>query len=736
MNETYNPGLPDRKIMGAILPWISKEIVEDIYGKVPWSHWGTLSVSRTHLGKDDSMVVPTRVAAQFKGTARWDQKLRSMLLIPNGQVKNFLVACRTYWGQAGNKNVSICVRGSKAHQGGGVWYLYYALWLSTKSKKVDIACYDYAETPGVEDLEWDGKQIRIERTAAPYDGTGIGYDGVIDDAYLPGSGIVAKRDYVAQAYSIKEKTGSFLHATEGRYFSETPEPGTRYCECMVCRVCSDVSTSYDEYVYLRRICTVLGHDSKCLSDPAQHDLVVKGETLREILSQPTFRVSPGVIARSVLAVASEIPLKVMSNNIVALNPTGPLGLSFAHGIGALRPQQDYEVCERLRGKRVLFVGVLPDVLGSTELAQTNVKAAYHSPYDAVFASGVEAVRVNTAASVIYIPVKPEDFHEEDWRSTGYRWKAFYEYSYIPAEVLGAPSVSGSLKCKGLPYPSKDPNSLQILTHPVHKMLEATKSSVLFQNFHCSRTDGLIQIDSDFPLSHVYENQPIVKCERGLMEAPRLRTYDLRHGYYEGSDTHLFDPDQVQCFVEIRSGKMIWDFIYPDTWHHLIRTSPDTLRQLSKTHGYVGISDFPGNPFSSFVPPTWGEEEVAQVYKVLKPIREPWGWRCPTLDFSRMDKFVAGVYGYESDDPILKWFKSNLGWLKHFTFDKKNKGYQIVGLNDWSKFFNSYHTTSLSFVLAVKKGFSLSADGPYDASIDIRNYTRTGQPRKKKAGKKN
>jgi len=256
-----------------------------------------------------------------------------------------------------------------------------------------------------------------------------------------------------------------------------------------------------------------------------------------------------------------------------------------------------------------------------------------------------------------------------------------------------------------------------------------------RNFHCSRVGGLSQIVSDFLLSHVYEDEVITKCERGVMELPKLRVYDLRHGYYEGSTTLRFDPDQVQCFVEIRSGKMVWDFISPETWHHLIRTSPDTLRHLSKTHGYVGISDLPGNPFSSYVPPTWGEEEVARVYKVLKPVREPWGWRCPVMDFSRMDKFVSEVYGYESDDPILRWFRTNLGWLKHFTFDKKKQGYQIIGLNEWSKFFNSYHTTSLSFVLAVRRQFNLSVDGPYDASIDIRNYTRVGQPRKKKGGKK-
>jgi len=726
MDVDYHPGAADRKVMGSVIPFISPKVIGNIYGVVPWATWGSLSISRTHMGSGNSMFVPSSILSMFKSTSRWDQILRRMFLIPNGQVKNFLVACRTFWGLGESRDVRVCFRGSKAHQGGGIWYLYYALWIATKSRSVTIECFDYAETPGTETFEWGGCVVKIVRIAGAYDEDGTGYDAVIDDAYLPGAGIVSQKAYKSQFYSLKKLDGSFLHAFEGRYFSQSPVDGERYCECMVCRVCSDVTTSYDEYVFLRRICTVLGHDSRCLNDPAQHELVLKGDTLREILSQPTFQIRPGQLARSVIALATEVPLKAVSTNIVAYDPMGTPGdIAFEHTLGVLNVKERGEVCHRLQGKRVMFVGVLPDILGTTQLARKSLLNPYHSVWDAVFASSAEALRMNASANVAFVPstVRLDD----DWNPTGYEWKGFREYSYVASEVQGIGLVPYVQRKSGIAV-------LETYVHPVPERVEHLKSTQLSSSFHWHRSEvSLWPIDSDFPLAHVYEDLNVRHCQRGAMTLPHVRTYVLKSGHYEGNSSSKYDPGQIQCLVEVEGDKMIWDFIGPQTWKHLVHIGIDILRSLQHTDGYLGIARSAGMPYISYVPPTWDSMEVSLASGLRQPLRQSWGWCGQGDDLSREIQFVQKLRAIDPKTDKLVWFSRN-GWKNFFSFEERKHNVRIVGTADWSSFYEGQVVSVDQFLKDVESKFVMTPDGPADANLDLKLYYRSGRPRNNKKKK--
>jgi len=723
MEVDYHPGDQDRKVMGSVIPYISSKTIEKIYGDVPWKDWGSLVISRTHMGSGDTMVVPSRILSEFNSTARWDQILRRMFLIPNGQVKNFLVACRTFWGAGELKDVRVCFRGSKAHQGGGIWYLYYALWIATKSRSVVVECYDYAETPGTETFEWGGCSVTIIRIASPYDGDGSGYIAVIDDAYLPGSGIVSQLSYKSQFYSLKQIDGSFLHAFEGRFFSQTPVDGEHYCECMVCRVCSDVSTSYDEYVFLRRICTVLGHDSRCLNDPAQHELVLKGDTLREILSQPTFVIRPGQQARAIIALATEIPIKAISTNVVSYDPVGvPGDISFSHTLGVMKVRERGDVCHRLQGKRVMFVGVLPDVLGSTQLARKSVMNPYHSSWDVVFASNASSLKLNTAANVAFVP-KSEQLGD-DWHATGYEWKGFAEYSYVVSEVAETNLV---LYVQG----KKNRSLHESYEHPVPKRVELLKSSQVGRVFHWHRSDtSFWPIDSDFPLAHVYDDLIVRSSERGHPISPLVRTYLLKDGHYEGSYSSMYDPGLFQCLVEVRGDKMIWDFIGPQTWKNLTVVAPDALRALHHTDGYIGVSRSAGTPYITYVPPTWDSGEVSVASCLISPLRQSWGWCGQGEDNLKDIDFVQRLLKINPVTDKEIWFVRN-GWKNYFVFDKRKHHVRIVGTVSWSRFYESCVSTVEQFLRDINSRFSLTVDGPYDSLLNLSLYDRSGRPKSKR-----
>jgi len=738
-SELYDPVPINRKVMGTVIPWVATSVVERLYGSVPWSHWGTLPVSRTHIGEDGSMVVPSRIVNQFGLKGRWDQILKRMFLIPNGQVKNFLVACRTFWGRPDGGDVSVLFRGSKAQQGGGIWYLYYAIWVAMKNRRVHLNCYDYAEVPSLEEFEWCGRQIRIEHFAGPYDGLGKGYDAVIDDAYLPGSGIEQQPCYQSGFYSVKKYEGSFLHPNEGRFFSHSPQAGESHCPCMVCQICSDVSSSYDEYEFLRRVCTVLGHDSKCLTDSAQHEMVLKGETLRDILSHPTFVVKPGMVARAVISLAGEIPLRMVSGNVVALDSKSEVGtLKFVHTEGIVGAPTVEDRCTRLIGKKVLFVGVLPEILGVTPLSRNyrQEEGTYTKQgYDAMFASTVDSLQANIAAPVAFVPVEPELMPSE-WQFSGFSWRGYNEYSYVPSLFSGAHLSSGDLRVANLPPKPQDLRSLSVLSHPVRRLTEEQWPTIVSASFHVCRIDGQFRsISSDFPVSHVYEDLPLDKCVHSPVSSPVLRTYIRRRGYYEGSESIVYDPGAVQCFVEIQDKIMRWDFIGPHNWSILVAGSKDRLRELSHTDGFVGYSYSKSGNYVSYVPPSWTQEEVRKATCSTRVERSMWGWECTVVPGSEGDSFLRELSELVGRDPLLTWFVDNGGWNVHFEFYPRQLGREVKGIRPWAKFFSRLCATPLAFKDDILRSFVLSEEGPVDRSIDLKLYDRIGKPRKKKRGQK-
>jgi len=276
--------------------------------------------------------------------------------------------------------------------------------------------------------------------------------------------------------------------------------------------------------------------------------------------------------------------------------------------------------------------------------------------------------------------------------------------------------------------------LSSLVHPVLGSTELQRSTQILSNFHCYRGDvGLVFISSDFPIPHVYEDIWLISCRRGEVTFPRIRTYVLKKGYYEGSFDYPYTPSMLQCFVEIKDKGMKWDFICPRTWSKLREVGPDALSLLHRTDGYLGVTSSPGGPFVTFVPPTWEADEVSQSTGYSKLLRHSWGWLGSSSSLNEIP-LVADLIKTETDSKLLQWFQGN-GWKRCFSFEPDAHQVLVVGIVDWSRFFKVRVRNSRDFIKEIDRSFRLAPDGPYNMELDLSLYDRSGRPRRKKGSKK-
>jgi len=301
---------------------------------------------------------------------------------------------------------------------------------------------------------------------------------------------------------------------------------------------------------------------------------------------------------------------------------------------------------------------------------------------------------------------------------------------------GAHLSSGDLRVANLPPRPQDLRSLSVLSHPVRRLTEEQWPTIVSASFHVCRIDGLFRsISSDFPVSHVYEDLPLDKCVHSPVSSPVLRTYIRRRGYYEGSESIVYDPGAVQCFVEIQDKVMRWDFIGPHNWSILVAGSKDRLRELSHTDGFVGYSYSKSGNYVSYVPPSWTQEEVREATCSTRVERGTWGWECTVVPGLEGDSFLRELSELVGCDPLLSWFVDNGGWNVHFEFYPRKLGREVKGIRPWAKFFSRLCATPLAFKNDIFRSFVLSEEGPVDRSIDLKLYDRMGKPRKKKRGQK-
>jgi len=183
-------------------------------------------------------------------------------------------------------------------------------------------------------------------------------------------------------------------------------------------------------------------------------------------------------------------------------------------------------------------------------------------------------------------------------------------------------------------------------------------------------------------------------------------------------------------VELVDGEMMWDFIGPDTWSVITRLSYDNLRVLGLSLQYVGVARGPGVPFLTYVPNTWDAAEISVATGLRDPLRESWGW---LGQGDSIDHSLPLVQDLIRDDrhhhPVIAWFQAN-GWTDNFSFEEEKRTVRIVGLKDWSRFFQVSVRSVKELYKDLSFQFLFSVDGPYSSLLDLKSYDRSGRPRKK------
>jgi hypothetical protein len=182
-----------RKKEGLILPEISSSQLKRIYGK--YEEYGELSLSacRTYFVTKTGPVMNSRILREFPGYGTPMERLFSYFSFPNGQVKNFLNACRACVSLEGE--VYVCVLGSKSSEGSGLWHKYFALYLAQRCSALWIDFYDFNERAQEWNFSIGNASIHcrwIPRPQSLVELVSLKYDCVVDDvwSYDTGPGLI------------------------------------------------------------------------------------------------------------------------------------------------------------------------------------------------------------------------------------------------------------------------------------------------------------------------------------------------------------------------------------------------------------------------------------------------------------------------------------------------------------------------------------------------------------------
>jgi len=444
--ETYNDTPWTRTKEGVVLPETSSEAIKRIYGSAPYAHLGGIRLTQCRCAfvtPDGNAFLPTTLQRLFGTVDRPIKALATYFSIPNGQVKNFLNACRGSVGASGH--VRVAVVGSKASEGGGIWHKYYAIWLASRCDSVVIDFYDMSEVPMEWTVDYQGVQISCEWLAQRVDSDllkSMNYNVVIDDVwtYETSSGLPGI-DWVDSANISFSRKGTynsdssfvpFLHATESRKFSHS-SPSRSYlsCRCMVCEVCRQCSFSYSTYLSLRMLCSRLGHRAYCVGLSWSHELEQLSSVYRALMTSTVIDVKENYMYRYLMSLSEEISLAVDGTVVSKVDKEGKDSPQFIP-LSRFRETKSGVVSSDnfpwLIGKTVVFVGVPSSVLGSTRIKNSSVRA---SPEDCevAFVSSVESWLQKTVAPVVYCPVIPATVAKSfpDWDHTGKMVRHFHEY---------------------------------------------------------------------------------------------------------------------------------------------------------------------------------------------------------------------------------------------------------------------------------------------------------------------
>lgn len=455
-----------RKYQGFELPVGNEGSLRRVYGASEISSWDCLRMTRCRCAfvtPDGKAIGKQRVHKLLGNYDTPMSLLSSYLTFPNGTVKNFLNACRATWDLRGN--VRVAVLGSKAMEGGGLWHKYFAMWLAGRVQSLVIDFYDMAETEEEWTLEVQGTQVSCMWFPGKISADlSLHYDAYIDDVWTfeEGAGVIDRVQITyASGSHISRKGGPedydpFLHSSETRQFSHPPSDYKSLCQCMTCVVVAQCSLNYPSFVFLRQLCSRLGHVQKCVGISWVSELNQVFSLNRALSMQSEVDIRTFGVVRFLMSLSEETGLMIGKNKVQKKGEPGFLPLNrFKKKEKGKR--EKVEEFPHLRKKRVMFCGVPSSVVGETEIFPPG-----RDP-EVIFVSSLDLWSQRLDSPVVYCSVNEKEalVSFPDWVPTGNQVRNFKEYrrenkkfpSVRDLTVLSPHCQQGTMLLPGLkPFP--------------------------------------------------------------------------------------------------------------------------------------------------------------------------------------------------------------------------------------------------------------------------------------------
>jgi len=422
---------------GVKLPDTSKETIARMYPTQRVGEWGGVRVGRdlSHFVLPQKKeLLNSSIRRSLGSDLAPEVLLQTYLTLPNGQVKNFLNACRGTVGALKERLLYVAVVGSKAAEGSGIWHKYYAIWLSRHVPNVVIDFIDYKERADdwvqVSETSFLSCEWIVEGMTRE-DLERRGYNVIIDDvwSYETGSGIgpVSAPYFSLKGTANQDGYQPYLHQVETRKFSHPPLAQKAACYCMTCRECLACSVDYDDYILLRHLCVRLGHVTQCIGVSFLNDLARVSEMVREIRMKPIVDVQIYAVFRRIMAISEEISLD-FSGAQVSQGQGQAEFLQLRRKARELKGTFERIIYPDFVGKRVLFCGVPSTILGSTKIE--TISGAHSAVIcDYVFCANVEVWQQQFSSATVYCPIGIQYArdHFPDWEYTGKDVQGYKEF---------------------------------------------------------------------------------------------------------------------------------------------------------------------------------------------------------------------------------------------------------------------------------------------------------------------
>jgi len=466
---------------GIMLPQLTKDLLGR-FGQEKWTEWSQLrlDVSRCfYVQPSGNVVLRSTIERVLGKTASPHQLLATYMTVPNGQVKNFMNAVRSFNAlKVSGGRLNIVVVGSKAQEGGGMWHKYFALYVS-RYAEANIFFYDYAEIADSFEINGHFKVSMTWKVSGlqPSDITDK-IDLLVDDVWTQSSGPSQKYTFLPKHYTLKgdsslqEGYEPFLHESETRRFSSPPRVMIPECRCLLCDQIGRCSEDYAEYRFLRSLCSRLGHHSYC-SGSAYVDQQMVSRLLRDLYKLPQIELKGKAVVRGMLSLTEEIGFEV-EGVIMRRVDKKPSFLTYT------RFSEKYTVETKrypfLEGRTVSFAGVPASILGSTKIVRpgtSTVGPVSVNSRDVIFVNSFETWSFHSTHSQVYAPYP---IQEVRLKMPGWEQGSTQVDQYILYYRVTVPSISPLIvkpyqRLRGIDYDVSDLYPYiqsQVLPRPLSK----------------------------------------------------------------------------------------------------------------------------------------------------------------------------------------------------------------------------------------------------------------------------